>query len=62
MAWFTEGSATYYGSSFEPDGGQLRWKPATILRKPIRTRSGHGETITRIAHLVTPTPMTIAQV
>ncbi|MFC6784463.1 hypothetical protein [Halobaculum halobium] len=33
MAWFTEGSATYYGSSFEPDGGQLRWKPATILRK-----------------------------
>lgn len=33
MAWFTEGSATYYGSYFEPDGRQLRWKPATFLHK-----------------------------
>ncbi|GAA0220403.1 hypothetical protein [Halobaculum roseum] len=33
MAWFTEGSATYYGSYFEPVNGQLEWRPATFLHK-----------------------------
>lgn len=33
MAWFTEGSAQYYGEYFEEADGRLGIKPAVVLRK-----------------------------
>lgn len=39
MAWFTEASAEYYGSTFEPANGRLRIRYAKMLK---RTHPNHG--------------------